>query len=101
MINEVKMRMRRCDISFDHRQKLAKIMSQMAREKEWEELGTSIYYQDLTRFRDSTRLMKEALNEFDNTIRNLDTLSNDQVFASPTKVAFSYKQQKTRQKAVT
>ena len=38
--------------------------------------------------------MKEALNEFDNTIRNLDTLSNDQVFASPTKVAFSYKQQK-------
>ena len=53
---------------------------------------------DLTRFRDSTRLMKEALNEFDNTIRNLDTLSNDQVFASPTKVAFSYKQQKRDKK---
>ena len=44
MINEVKMRMRRCDISFGHRQKLAKIMSQMAR-KGGEELGTSIYYQ--------------------------------------------------------
>ena len=42
--------------------------------------------------------MKEALNEFDNTIRNLDTLSNDQVFASPTKVAFSYKQQKRDKK---
>ena len=42
--------------------------------------------------------MKEALNEFDNTVRNLDTLGNDQVLASPTKVAFSYKQQKREKK---
>lgn len=55
-------------------------------------------FKDLTRFRDSTRLMKEALNKFDNTIRNMDTLNNDEILASPTKVAFSYKQQKREKK---